>query len=127
MPDSTLILGTPEDVRSRVRELCERLGRDGGYILNGGNGIPYDTKPENYRAMIDAVLEYGRYKDTIDFEPQIQGEAPQGWSPPAQGMLVPWQQKRSEMGEIQGDEELIRSGWERIETAAFNWLWLWLW
>ena len=127
VPDSTLILGSPEDVRARVRLLCEKLGRDGGYIVNGGNGIPYDTKPENYRALIDAVLEFGRYKDTIDFEPQIHPEAPERWNPPPQGMLVPWQEKRREMGEIRGDENLIQAGWEKIEAAAFNWLWLWLW
>ena len=27
----------------------------------------------------------------------------------------------------QGDEKLIRDGWEMFEKMAFNWLWMWLW
>jgi hypothetical protein len=127
MPDSTLILGTPEDVRERVKMLCNSLGKNGGYIINGGNGIPYDTKPENYRAMIDAVLEYGRYKDTIDFEPQMSPNPPDGWEPPPKAVITPWEVKREELGDITGDEQLIKNGWETLEHMAFNWLWTWLW
>lgn len=127
MPDSTLILGTPDQVRERTKLLCETVGRDGGYIINGGCGIPYDTKPENYRAMIDAVLEYGRYKETIDFEPRINPKPPAGWKPPPKGMITPWEQKLEELGDIQGDENLIRVGWETLEHMAFNWLWTWIW
>ncbi len=127
MPDSTLILGTPEDVRERVKMLCNILGKDGGYIINGGNSIPYDTKPENYRAMIDAVLEYGRYKDTIDFEPQMSPNPPDGWEPPPKAVITPWEVKLKELGDIPGDEQLIKNGWETLEHMAFNWLCTWLW
>ena len=127
MPDSTLILGTPEDVRERVKILCSTLGKNGGYIINGGNGIPYDTKPENYRAMIDAILEYGRYKDTIDFEPQINPNPPEGWEPPPKTVITPWEVKLKELGDIPGDEQIIRDGWEKLEHMAFNWLCTWLW
>lgn len=126
MPDSTLILGTPDDVKKRVKLLCKTLGKDGGYIINGGNGIPYDTKPENFRAMIDAVIEYGRYKDSIDFEPQIHPNPPEGWEPPPRSVITPWEEKLKELGEIAGDENLIRDGWEMLERMAFNWLWAWL-
>lgn len=127
MPDSTLILGSPDEVREMTKRLCETVGKDGGYIINGGCAIPYDTKPENYRAMIDAVLEYGRYKDSIDFEPRIDPKPPEGWQPPAKGMITPWEVKREELGEIPGNEDLIRLGWENIEHIAFNWLWTWVW
>lgn len=127
MPESTLILGTPDQVRERTKLLCETVGQDGGYIINGGCSIPYDTKPENYRAMIDAVLEYGRYKDSIDFKPQINPNPPEGWKPLPKGMVTPWQVKRDELGEIKGDENLIKAGWETLEHMAFNWLWAWIW
>lgn len=127
VPDSTLILGSPDDVRACVRKLCEKLGKDGGYIINGGNGFPYDTKPENFRAMLDAVVEYGRYKDSIDFEPLVQTSAPNGWQPPAKSVITPWEIKQGELGEIIGDSALIEKNWEMLEHAAFNWLWLWLW
>ncbi len=127
MPDSMLILGSPDEVREMTKRLCETGGKDGGYIINGGCAIPYDTKPENYRAMIDAVLEYGRYKDSIDFEPRINPKPPVGWQPPAKGMITPWEVKREELGEIPGNEDLIRLGWDTIEHIAFNWLWTWVW
>ena len=127
MPESMLILGTPDQVSEKTKLLCETVGRDGGYIINGGCGIPYDTKPQNYRAMINTVFEYGRYKDTIDFEPQIDPNPPASWKPLPKGLITPWEQKRKELGEIQGDENLIRVGWETLEHMAFNWLWTWIW
>jgi hypothetical protein len=127
VPDSTLILGTPDDVKKRVKLLCEKVGKDGGYIVNGGNGIPYDAKPENYRAMIDAVLEYGRYKDTIDFEPRINPDPPPGWTRPPRGVITPWEEKLKEIGGIAGDVNLVRESWETLEYRVFDWLWTWLW
>ena len=127
MPESMLILGTPDQVREKTKLLCETVGKDGGYIINGGCGIPYDTKAQNYRAMIDTVLEHGLYKDTIDFEPQIDPNPPAGWKPLSKGLITPWEQKRKELGEIQGDENLLRVGWETLEHMAFNWLWTWIW
>ena len=47
-----LILGTPDDIRERVKLLCETVGKDGGWIPNGGGHIPEDTKPENFRALL---------------------------------------------------------------------------
>jgi uroporphyrinogen-III decarboxylase len=127
MPDSMLILGSPQDVRKMTKQLCETVGKDGGFIINGGCAIPYDSKPENYRAMIDAIIEFGGYKDSIDFEPRIYPNPPEGWQPPAKGMITPWNVKREELGEIPGNEDLIKLGWETIEHIAFNWLWAWVW
>lgn len=128
MPDSMLILGTPEEVRQRTRLLCEKVGKDGGYIINAGCGFPYHTKPENYRAMIDAVLEYGRYYDgPTDFEIQMSPQPPEGWSPPLKRVITPWEVKAEELGSIVGDETLIQKGWEQLEHMAYNWLWSWAW
>ena len=71
MPDSLLILGDPKDIRQKTRELCETVGKDGGYIINGGCGIPYDTKHENYKAMCEAVMEFGQYREKTDFQIQM--------------------------------------------------------
>lgn len=127
MPDSMLILGTPEEVRARVKLLCETVGKDGGFIINGGCSIPYTTKPENYRAMIDATLEYGRYSEKTDFEMQCNPNPPAGWKPPRARMITPWEIKKAELGEIMGDEDLIRQPWEMFERMAYNWLWNWTW
>ena len=127
VPDSMLILGSPDEVREMTKRLCETVGKDGGFIINGGCAIPYDTKPENYRAMIDAIIEFGGYKDSIDFEPRINPKPPEDWQPPVKGMITPWDVKREELGKIPGNEDLIKLGWESIEHIAFNWLWTWVW
>jgi len=127
MPDSLLILGTPEEVRQKTRELCETVGRDGGYIINGGCGIPYDTKPENFKAMCEAVLEYGRYSDKLDFELQINPNPPAGWQPPKAKVITPWEEKLKDLGGVMGDEALIKENWETLERMAFNWVFSWLW
>jgi len=128
MPDSLLVLGTPDEVKQRAKLLCETVGKDGGYIINGGCGIPYHTKPENYRAMLDAVVEYGRYYEgPTKFEIQMNLGPPEGWKPPPRRVVTPWEVKREELGKIVGDEEIIRENWEALEHRAYNWLWSWAW
>lgn len=127
MPDSTLILGTPEQVRERVKLLCETVARDGGFIINGGCGIPYDTKPENFKAMVDATLEFGRYSNPSDFKVQINPNPPAGWQPPKRRVVTPWEVKLEELGGVQGDEGMMKQSWELLENMAFNWLFSWLW
>ncbi|MFZ7127669.1 MAG: uroporphyrinogen decarboxylase family protein [Desulfobacterales bacterium] len=127
VPDSMLILGTPEEMRSHVKMLCETVGKDGGFIISGGCNFPYTTKPENLRAMIDAVLEFGVYDSGISPEPrplapgniQVKGLNPQG-------MITPWEVKAAELGGVKGDEALIRRSWEQLEAMAYNWMWQWV-
>jgi len=128
MPDALLILGRPDEVREKTRELCETVGKEGGYIINGGCGIPYHTRPENYRAMLEGVLEYGRYYDgPTKFAIQMSPHPPQGWKPPPRRVITPWDVKLEELGGIAGDEKPIRENWEALENRAYNWLWSWAW
>ncbi|MBN2040680.1 MAG: hypothetical protein JW864_11590 [Spirochaetes bacterium] len=61
VPTSLLCTGTPQDVKEYSRELIEVCGKGGGFILNGGASMDKGN-PENLRAMIDAVNEYGVYQ-----------------------------------------------------------------
>ncbi|MBN2241659.1 MAG: hypothetical protein JW793_03135 [Acidobacteria bacterium] len=61
MPVSVLQLGTPEDVKKKVRELIDVAGKDGGYIMAPASSLD-EVKPENLKAMIDYTKEYGRYR-----------------------------------------------------------------
>ena len=61
VPASLLNLGSPEEVRAYCRNLIEKVGKGGGFILDGATGIPDEAKPENVRAMADAVTQYGVY------------------------------------------------------------------
>jgi hypothetical protein len=125
--DSQLILGTPDEMRRHVKMLCETVGKDGGFMISGGCNFPYTTKRENLRAMIDAILEFGVYDNSI--HPKPRPLAPGRQSVPglnSQGMFTPWEVKKAELGGIQGDEALIRGPWEMLESMAYNWMWQWV-
>ena len=95
VPDSHLILGTPAEIRERVKLLCDAAGRDKSLIINGGCAIPYDTKPENYRAMIDAILEFATYDSALKPVPE-EGPAPGTGDAVFQPrMVTPWSAKRA--------------------------------
>jgi len=129
IPDSMFMFGTPQEMRARVKELCETAGKEGGLILNGGCAIPYLTKPENFRAYIDATLEYGRYSDTI--KPKVKTPLPTPAGGPVPGhaprVITPWEVKVRELGGVMGDEKMIKDAWEMLERRAFAWLHFWDW
>jgi uroporphyrinogen-III decarboxylase len=127
IPDPLFIIGTPQEIREQVKLLCEAAGKDKCLLINGGCNIPYDTRPENYRAMIDAILEFGTYDTDIKPRPKVVDSAPTEISGLTnQGMLTPWEIKSAELGEIQGDEDLIRNHWEVLEKMAYSWIWQWV-
>ena len=60
-----LYTDTPEEIRAKCRHTIEHGGRDGALIL-APTASPYthilpDRTFENYKAMIDTALEFGRY------------------------------------------------------------------
>jgi len=60
--DYTLTRGTPEETRAEVRSRIERVGRGGGYIVSSANSLTDYVKPENARAMGEAIEAFGRYR-----------------------------------------------------------------
>jgi uroporphyrinogen decarboxylase len=56
-----LAFGTPEEVREEVRGKMERLKPGGRYVMSTNHSIMDDIPPANYRAMLEAGLEFGRY------------------------------------------------------------------
>lgn len=123
IPNDMLILGTPEDIKERVKLLCETVGKDGGWAPNGGGHIPENTKPENFRALIDAILEYGRYSDGPPPEPKQAPPTPENLDLPEPKVITPWEVIKEENGwAIPGDEKLIKYWWDRLENMAYNWI-----
>ena len=59
VPAGLLVTGTPQQVRDYVKMLIDTFADNGGLIVDGGSGIPYESKPENVEAMTEAVFEYG--------------------------------------------------------------------
>jgi uroporphyrinogen-III decarboxylase len=62
VPPSLLIAGSPQQVKDYVKMLIDMFADSGGLIIDGGSGIPYESKQENVEAMTEAVFEYGVYK-----------------------------------------------------------------
>jgi uroporphyrinogen decarboxylase len=58
---STLIDGTPAMVEAEVRSKASQLKPGGGWLIGSSNSIPDFVPIENYRALLEASLKYGRY------------------------------------------------------------------
>jgi len=56
-----LAIGTPEEVAELTRRRLRALAPGGGYCLGSGNSVPAWAEMENYRAMIETGLKFGRY------------------------------------------------------------------
>jgi uroporphyrinogen-III decarboxylase len=61
VPASVMHAGTPQEVKECCRKLIEACAPGGGYILTGAAGMN-EGNPENLRAFMVAVREYGVYK-----------------------------------------------------------------
>ena len=59
-PASLLCLGSPSEVTEYCKKCIEVVGKGGGYIMDAAAPI-IEAKPENIRAMTDAVMKYGVY------------------------------------------------------------------
>jgi uroporphyrinogen decarboxylase len=57
----TLTRGTPEEVRTEVRELIRDVAPGGGYALASANSVPEYVPWENFAAMHAAWVDYGQY------------------------------------------------------------------
>jgi len=61
VPSALLVYGTVSDVEDYCKQLIKDCAEGGGYILGAECEAPWDSKPENVRAMIQAAEKYGRY------------------------------------------------------------------
>jgi len=57
----TLTLGTPEMVREEVRQRIRDVAPGGGYCVGSSNSVTNYVPMANYRAMLQAVDDFGRY------------------------------------------------------------------
>ncbi len=56
-----MTFGTPEEVAEQTKEVLRVGAPGGGFILSSSNSIHSGVKPENYRAMVDTLEEFGGY------------------------------------------------------------------
>jgi uroporphyrinogen-III decarboxylase len=61
MKNSLLQSGTPQQVRDWTKQLCEKVGKGGGFIMTTNVGEMEGSRLENVRAWVDATWEFGVY------------------------------------------------------------------
>ncbi len=62
----TLTRGTLEEVAETTKGLIRALAPSGGYCVGSGNSVPAYVPFENYLAMVETTLRYGRYPIQIE-------------------------------------------------------------
>ena len=63
IPGSLLVTGTPQKIETYIKNSIENCAEGGGFLIDGGvSGIPAESRPENVKAMTDAVFKYGVYR-----------------------------------------------------------------
>ena len=61
VPSALLCFGTVEDVDAYCKQLIEDCAPGGGYVLGTECEVPWNAKPENVKAVVDAADKYGWY------------------------------------------------------------------
>lgn len=59
--EGVLAFGTPDEVVEDTREHIERLSYNGGYVVASSHSIVDAIPVENYNAMIETAVKYGRF------------------------------------------------------------------
>jgi uroporphyrinogen-III decarboxylase len=62
MKNSLLQAGAPEEVRALTIELCQKVGKGGGFIMTTGVGEMEGCKPDLVKVWVDTTKEYGVYE-----------------------------------------------------------------
>jgi hypothetical protein len=61
VPSSLLQAGSIQDVRDYCKDIIDKIGKGGGFILSTRSSTD-EVKPENLKAMVDFTHEYGVYR-----------------------------------------------------------------
>jgi uroporphyrinogen-III decarboxylase len=59
-PVSLLQAGTPEQVREHTKQMCEVVGKNGGFVMAPNTSMA-EANPELVKVWVDATREYGVY------------------------------------------------------------------
>jgi len=62
VPSTLLVYGTPGEVDKYCKRLIDDCAPGGGYVLSTECETPWDSKPENVRAICEAAVKHGQYR-----------------------------------------------------------------
>ena len=136
IPNFMLGYRPAEEVREYVKKVIDGVAQDGGYIMDASAIMQNDTLPENLRAMTEATREYGVYSSgasqpngsgaSTSTPADAAGEFGMSGQPEPKakpGVCVPWEERRKELAEAKGDEELFRNVWEGVDALGTVFIW----
>ncbi|MBI4558143.1 MAG: hypothetical protein HY706_11225 [Candidatus Hydrogenedentes bacterium] len=130
VPNYLLSYGTPDEVRAYCKTLIDGVARDGGYVMDASAIVQNDARVENVRAMTDFTREYGNYDGAAyRIEGNLAEPTPRrspAWidrSRIAPGVCIPWDDKRRELPDLTGDEQLVRKIWEDLDALGNLYIW----
>ena len=61
VPSALLVYGSVTEVEDYCKQLIKDCGQGGGFILGVECETPWDSKPENVKAMVKSVEKFGQY------------------------------------------------------------------
>jgi hypothetical protein len=125
-----LSFGKPQDVREACKKIIQEVAQDGGYIMDAGAIMQNDTQIENVRAMTEATREYGVFSRGHAPDPAPVGVATAQdiqWmgrsSRNRPGVCQSWNDKKSQLPPILGDEQLAQRIWEQVDSLGNAFIW----
>ena len=136
IPNDVLAYGTPDEVRECCRKVIDGVARDGGYVMDASAIMQNDTTVENLRALTEFTREYGVYSQSSSATSERARSGPSTpagngkSSDPARpkpriapGVCLPWEEKRRDLEQIKGDEDLLRRIWQETDGLANVFIW----
>ena len=130
IPNTLLSFGKPDEVRAFCQRLIDEVAPDGGYIADAGAIMQNDTSIENIQVMTDYLREHGVYSQAASPAPTYPAhtiDTPDrhihaAHDRPA-GTVEPWAKAKGALGEMTGDESLVRDTWQNLDAWASAFLW----
>jgi len=138
IPNTLLSYGTPNEIRARCKKVIDEVAREGGYIMDASAIIQNDATIENMQVLTDFTREYGVYSEGTAplLEVNAQnipasgtlfgsdyGMANHMKSKVKPGLCIPWEEKRTEIPSISGDEQLVKQVWEDVDSFGNMFIW----
>jgi len=136
IPNVILSHRPADEVREYTKKVIDGVARDGGYIVDAGAIMQNDTRVENMKAMTETAREFGVYADGKSSVPAEVGTTlneadlpkdrfmpPPKEGAPRPGVCVPWEKKRSQLPNLEGNPALVEDVWENIDALAYTYIW----
>ncbi|MCS7181381.1 MAG: hypothetical protein NZ891_08565, partial [bacterium] len=128
LPNTLLCVGTEKEVKNYCKKIIDNVAKDGGYIMDASAIIQNDAKIENIKVMTEFTREYGIYsqghnRKFDEKEGILESENKLKNLKIKPGVCIPWEEKKKEIIDIKGDENLIKRIWEEIDTLGYIFIW----